>query len=88
MYFRYSVINPWYQKIPGIPNQEAATNVVLDLLEAIDNPAPTTPFESIELRQLQAIRNLADFFKQTAYEREDHFSFQSVKNKILNKKTQ
>ena len=61
--------------------------MALDLIEAIENPAPTNPFESIEVRQLQAIRNLADIFKQTAYKREDHFSFQSVKNEILKKNT-
>ena len=46
-------------------NQEAATNVVLDLIEAIINPAQSSPFLSIEASKLQAISNLVDIFKQT-----------------------
>ena len=56
---------PEHNKIPGVPNQETATNAALGLIEAISKPAPTAPFESIGANKLQGISNLADIFKQT-----------------------
>ena len=79
---------PEHNKMPGIFDQEAATHVALYLIEDIENPSLTAPFESIGASKLQAIRNLTDIFKQTTYGREDRFSFLSVGNDILNKTTQ
>ena len=77
-----------HNKIPGVSNQEASTNASLYLIEDITKPAPTSLFASIEASNLQAIRNLADIFKQTTYEREYLFYLPSVGNDILNKTTQ
>ena len=56
---------PDHNKMPGVSNQESSTNMALDLIEAIKNPAPTAPCASIWSRKLQVIINLADIFKQT-----------------------
>ena len=56
---------PEHNKIPGLSNQEAETNAVLDLIEFITNQSPTAPFASIWDRKLQAIRKFSDIFKQT-----------------------
>ena len=56
---------PENNKISLVSNQEAATNVALDLIEDIKNLTTTAPFASIRNRQLQKICNLADIFKQT-----------------------
>ena len=55
---------PEHNKIPVIYNQEVATNMVLDLLEAVTKPSPTSPFASIGAGKLQSISNLVDVFKQ------------------------
>ena len=53
---------PEYNKITGVSNKEAATNAALDLIEAIENLAPTAPFSYIGDIKLQAISKLADIF--------------------------
>ena len=55
---------PEHIKIPGVSNQEAATNAALYLKESISNPSPKSPFEPIGDRQLQAINKLAYILKQ------------------------
>ena len=62
-YFRYSGIFPEKNKMPGISNQDAATNAVIDPIEAISNQYPTAPFTSIRDEKLQAIRKLVDIIK-------------------------
>ena len=49
--------------MPGISNQDAATNAVIDPIEAISNQYPTAPFTSIRDEKLQAIRKLVDIIK-------------------------
>ena len=66
-YFRYSGIFPEKNKMPGISNQESATNAVLYLIDVISNPATIAPFVYIGSRKLQSIRNLAGILKQTTY---------------------
>ena len=56
---------PEHNKIPGISNQEATTNVALDLIEAIYNPSPKAPFASyIGAFKLQEMSQLLGIFKQ------------------------
>ena len=43
---------PEHNKMPGIFNQEAATHVALYLIEDIENPALTAPFEYIGASKL------------------------------------
>ena len=45
--------------MPGISNQESATNAVLYLIDVISNPATIAPFVYIGSRKLKAIRSLA-----------------------------
>ena len=54
---------PEHKKTPVISNQEAATNMELDTIEAISNPYPTALFLSTRASKLQSIKKLAYMFK-------------------------
>ena len=55
---------PEHNKIPGISNQEAATDAELGLIDSISNPALTALYISIRSEKIQAVIKLADIFKQ------------------------
>ena len=63
---------PEHNKIPGVSNQESATNAALDLIEYIPYQAPTAPFASIGDSKLQSISKLSDILKKETAPQEAH----------------
>ena len=50
--------------MPVIPNQEAANNTALNMIESIFNPDLTDPFASIWVEKLKAMRKVPDTFRK------------------------
>eukprot|EP00957_Ditylum_brightwellii_P038572 2915577-Ditylum_brightwellii.AAC.1 len=50
--------------MPRTSSADAATRAALDLIEAIENPHPATPFPNIGNAQMSALKTLSDIFHQ------------------------
>ena len=53
-----------HKNIPRLSTKEVATNPVLNLLETLAKPVLEASFAPIGAAKLQALRQLAEFFKQ------------------------
>eukprot|EP00957_Ditylum_brightwellii_P178564 13601813-Ditylum_brightwellii.AAC.1 len=55
--------------MPKTSSKDAATHAALDLIHALQNPAPAAPFSQVGQKQMNVLRKLADIF-QTALPQE------------------
>eukprot|EP00957_Ditylum_brightwellii_P035722 2708260-Ditylum_brightwellii.AAC.2 len=53
---------PTTAKVPHLSSADAAARATLDLIQAIKNPQPATPFPRIGNKQMDALQALADIF--------------------------
>eukprot|EP00957_Ditylum_brightwellii_P061397 4660441-Ditylum_brightwellii.AAC.1 len=49
--------------MPKAASKDAATHVALDLIHALQNPAPDAPFSQLGQKQMDALHKLADIFQ-------------------------
>eukprot|EP00957_Ditylum_brightwellii_P140695 10717480-Ditylum_brightwellii.AAC.1 len=55
--------------MPKTASKDASTHAALDLIHALQNPTPATPFNQVGQKQMDALRKLAEIF-QTALPKE------------------
>jgi hypothetical protein len=60
---------PQHCKVPGLSSADAATIAALDLVHALNNPAPTKPFKQPGTEIIQAIKKLAAILESMAPEK-------------------
>ena len=53
---------PTHSRMPQMSSSDHALRAALELVTALQNPAPAAPFAPMGLQQLQALRHLADLF--------------------------